>query len=103
MSSPWGDAFCGPSGLTGGFAMLLTDAVHTIETLGGVWLGLSAVAFILLGLFVEIRRRSAAVNVDARRDGLVEALPSAHSRKLDLVAKAEKRPAAKKAPASKAA
>ena len=84
--------------------MLLTDAVHTIETLGGAWLGLSAVAFILLGLFVEIRRRSAAVDVDARRDGLVEAgKPSTHSRQLDLVAKAEKRPAAKKAPARKAA
>jgi len=84
--------------------MLLTDAVHAIETLGGVWLGVSAVAFILLGLFVEIRRRSAAVDVDARRDGLAEAgKPSTHSRQLDLVAKAEKRPAAKKAPARKAA
>jgi hypothetical protein len=84
--------------------MLLTDAVHAIETLGGVWLGVSAVTFILLGLFVEIRRRSEAVDVDARRDGLVEAgKPSAHSRQLDLVAKAEKRPASKKAPARKAA
>jgi hypothetical protein len=55
------------------------------------------VAFILLGLFVEIRRK-------ARRDGLVEVHePSTHSRQLDLVAKAEKRPAAKKAPACKAA
>ena len=34
--------------------MLLTDAVHAIETVGGVCLGISAVAFILLGLFVEI-------------------------------------------------
>jgi hypothetical protein len=84
--------------------MLLTDAVHTIETLGGVWLGISAVAFILLGLFVEIRRRSAAVDVDARRDGHEAARkPSTHSRQLDLVAKAEKRPASKKAPARKAA
>lgn len=89
------DAFRGPNGLIGGFAMLLTDAVHAIETLGGVWLGVSAVAFILLGLFVEIRRKSAAVDVDAR--------PSTHSRQLDLVAKAEKRPASKKAPARKAA
>jgi hypothetical protein len=83
--------------------MLLTDAVHAIETMGGVWLGIGAVAFILLGLFVEIRRKSAAVN-DARRDGLAEARKtSAHSRQLDLVAKAEKRPASKKAPARKAA
>ena len=81
--------------------MLLTDAVHAIETVGGVWLGISAVAFILLGLFVEIRRKSAAVDVDPR---LAEASkPSTHSRQLDLVAKAEKRPAAKKAPARKAA
>ena len=33
--------------------MLLTDALHAIETVGGVWLGISAVAFILLGLFAE--------------------------------------------------
>ena len=52
--------------------MLLTDAVHAIETVGGVWLGISAIAFILLGLFVEIRRKSAAVDVDARRDGLAK-------------------------------
>jgi hypothetical protein len=84
--------------------MLLTDAVHAIETLGGVWLGVSAVAFILLGLFVEIRRKSAAVDIDATRDGLAEAQkPSTHGRQLDLVAKAEKRPASKKAPARKAA
>jgi hypothetical protein len=93
---------CDPN--IGGFAMLLTDAVHAIETMGGVWLGISAVAFILLGLFVEIRRKFAAVDVDARRDGLAEASkPSTHSRQLDLVAQAEKRPAAKKAPARKAA
>ena len=84
--------------------MLLTDAVHAIETVGGVWLGISAIAFILLGLFVEICRKSAAVDVDARRDGLAEVRdPSTHSRRLDLVAKAEKRPARRKAPASKAA
>jgi hypothetical protein len=79
--------------------MLLTDALHAIETVGGVWLGISAVAFILLGLFAEIRRKSAAVDV-----GLAEASkPSTHSRQLDLVAKAEKRPAAKKTPTRKAA
>jgi len=84
--------------------MLLTDAVHAIETVGGVWLGLGAVAFIILGLFAEIRRKSASVDVEARRDGLAEASkPSTHSRQLDLVAKAEKRPASKKAPARKAA
>ena len=93
---------CDPN--IGGFAMLLTDAVHAIEAMGGVWLGMSAVAFILLGLFVEIRRKSAAVDVDARRDGLAEASkPSTHSRQLDLVAQTEKPPAAKKAPARKAA
>jgi hypothetical protein len=92
---------CDPN--IGGFAMLLTDAVHAIEAMGGVWLGISAVAFILLGLF-EIRRKSAAVDVEARRDGLAEASkPSTHSRQLDLVAQTEKRPAAKKAPARKAA
>jgi hypothetical protein len=85
----------------GGFAMLLTDAVHAIETVGGVWLGISAVAFILLGIFVEIRRKSAAA--DARRDGLAEFRDPLTHRQLDLVAKAEKRPAAKKAPARKAA
>jgi hypothetical protein len=84
--------------------MLLTDAFHAIETVGGVWLGISAVAFILLGLFVEIRRKSAAVDVEASRDGLADASkPSTDSRQLDLVAKAEKRPASKKAPARKAA
>jgi hypothetical protein len=83
--------------------MLLTDAVHAIETVGGVWLGISAVAFILLGIFVEIRRKSAAVDVDARRDGLAELRDPSTRRQLDLVAKAEKRPAAKKAPARKAA
>jgi hypothetical protein len=84
--------------------MLLTDAVHAIETMGAVWLGISAVAFLLLGLFVEIRRKSAAVDVDAKRDGREAARkPSTHSRQLDLVAKTEKRPASKKAPARKAA
>ena len=53
--------------------MLLTDAVHAIETLVGVWLGVSAVAFILLGLFVNIRRKSAALDFEASRDGLAEA------------------------------
>src|SRR5262245_27078633 len=84
-----------------GFAMLLNDAVHAIETMGAVWLGISAVAFLLLGLFVEIRRKSAALDVDAKRDGLAEVRPSMHSRQLDLVAKTEKRPASKKAPRAK--
>lgn len=93
-----------PNGLIGGFAMLLTDAVHAIETVGGVWLGISAVAFILLGLFVEIRGKSAAVDADASREALAEFRnPSTHSRRLDLAAKAKKRPASKNAPARKAA
>ena len=88
----------------GDFAMLLTDAVHAIETVGGVWLGTSAIAFILLGLFVEIRRKSAAVDVDARRGVLAKfSDPSTHSRQLDLVAKTEKGPVSKNAPARKAA
>ena len=37
--------------------MPLVDAVHAIETVGGIWLGLSAVAFILLGIFVEISQK----------------------------------------------
>jgi hypothetical protein len=84
--------------------MLLTDAVHAIEAVGGVWLGISAVAFILLGLFVGIRQKSAVTDVDAERGGLARVGdPSARSRQLDLVAKTEKRPASKKAPARKAA
>jgi hypothetical protein len=78
--------------------MLLTDAVHAIETVGGVWLGISAVAFILLGLIVEIRRESAAVDVDARRDGLADATgPSIR------VAKTEKKAVSHKTPTRKAA
>ena len=37
--------------------MLLFDAVHAIETVGGIWLGMSAVTFILLGVFVEISQK----------------------------------------------
>ena len=70
--------------------MLLVDAVQVIETVGGVLMWMSAIAFILLGVFVEIRRKS--------RHGL----PSARRPKLDLVAKAEKKPVSK-APASKVA
>jgi hypothetical protein len=51
---------------------------------------MSAIAFILLGVFVEVRRKS--------RDEL----PSARSPQLDLVAKTEKNPASK-ASARKAA
>jgi hypothetical protein len=70
--------------------MLLVNAVHTIETVGGILLWISAIAFILLGVFVEVRRKS--------RDEL----PSARSPQLDLVAKTEKKPASK-ASARKAA
>jgi hypothetical protein len=81
--------------------MLLTDAVHAIETVGGVWLGISAVAFILLGLFVEIRRKSAAVDGDAKRDGLAPSM----GRSVQRVAKAEKekKTISHKAPTRKAA
>lgn len=78
--------------------MLLTDAVHAIETLGGVWLGISAVAFLLLGLFVGIRQESAAVDVDARREELADvAGPSVR------VARAKKKVVAHKTPTRKAA
>ena len=90
---------CDPN--IGGFAMLLTDAVHAIETVGGVWLGISAVAFILLGIFVEIRLRPSTLMQGAH--GLAEPANPLLTAGLDLVAKAEKRPAAKKAPARKAA
>ena len=70
--------------------MLLVDAVHAIETVGGILLGMSAIAFLLLGVF-EVHRKS--------RDGL---RPARHPAQLDLVSKAEKK-AVSKAPASKAA
>ncbi len=79
--------------------MLLTDALHVFETVGGVWLGISALAFILLGLFVGIRQKSAAVDVDARRDGLVDSRAPSVQR----VAKTEKRAVSHKAPTRKAA
>jgi hypothetical protein len=83
--------------------MLLTDAVHMIETVGGVWLGISAGAFILLGLFAAIRQKSAAADLEAERGGLARhGDPSARSRQLDLV-KTEKRAASKKAQTRKAA
>jgi hypothetical protein len=84
--------------------MLLTDAVHIIETVGGVWLGISAGAFILLGLFAAIHQKSAAADLEAERGGLARhGDPSARSRQLDLVAKTEKRAASKKAQTRKAA
>ena len=63
--------------------MLLVDAVHVIETVGGVLMWMSAIAFILLGIFVEIRRKS--------RDEL----SSARTPQFDLVANAEKKPVSK--------
>ena len=60
---------------------MLIDAVYAIEAVGGIWLGMSAIAFILLAIFVEIRKKSAAIDAKARRDGHV----------LDLVAKTEKK------------
>jgi hypothetical protein len=70
--------------------MLLVDAVHVIEIIGGVLMWMSAIAFILLGVFAEIRRKS--------RDKL----PSARTPQLNLVAKAERKPVSK-TPASKVA
>jgi hypothetical protein len=71
--------------------MLLVDAVHAIETVGGICLGISAVTFILLGVFVEIRRKS--------RDELA----SKRGPQLDLVAKTDKKPLSKKATSREAA
>jgi hypothetical protein len=70
--------------------MLLVDAVHVIETVGGVLMWMSAIAFILLGAFVGIRRKSG------------DKLSSARTRQLNLVAKTEKKPTSK-APARKVA
>ena len=68
--------------------MLLVDAVHAIGTVGGILLWMSAIAFILLRVFVEIRQNLAGESV--------------RSPQLDLVAKTEKKPASK-APARRAA
>ena len=55
--------------------MLLVDAVHVIETVGGALMWMSAIAFILLGVVVGIRRKSG------------DQLSSARTRQLSLVAK----------------
>jgi hypothetical protein len=78
--------------------MLLVDAVHGIETVGGIWLGMSAFAFILLVVFDAISersaKRSAKRDAEARPEGLV----------LDLRPNNEtKRALSKKSPARKAA
>jgi len=70
--------------------MLLVDAVHLIETVGGVLMWMSAIAFILLGAIVGIRRKSS------------DKIPTARRPKLDLVTKAERKPISK-APTSKVA
>ena len=70
--------------------MPLIDAVHAIETVGGVLLGISGIAFVLLGIYVEIRRKLATAEWRV-------------GPKLDLVVKTEKRPVADKVPARKAA
>ena len=73
--------------------MPLIDAVHVIEKVCGILLGMSGIAFILLGVFVKTHQKSAIAEVLKKRDG----------HKLDLVAKSEKRPTPKKTPARKAA
>jgi hypothetical protein len=70
--------------------MLLVDAVHVIETVGGALMWMSAIAFILLGVMVGIRRKSG------------DQLSSARTRQLNLVGKTEKNPVSK-APESKVA
>ena len=70
--------------------MLLVDAVHVIETVGGVLMWMSAIAFILLGAMVEIRRKSS------------NEIPFASRPKLNLVTNSERKPISK-APASKVA
>jgi hypothetical protein len=84
--------------------MLLADAVHAIETVGGILLGMSGIAFILLAIVVAIRQRSGAAEALESRDEFVEFRdPSTHGQQLSPVAKIEMRPASKKAPARKAA
>ena len=80
--------------------MLLEDAVHVIETVGGIWLGMSAIAFILLPVIEAIRKKSAEIDVTAGNEGLV----------LDLAPQTQiakttrrKRHASDKAPARRAA
>jgi hypothetical protein len=80
--------------------MLLIDAVHGIETVGGIWLGMSAIAFFLLVVFEAIRDKSAEIDATAGNEGLI----------LDLAPQTEiakktqrKRHASNKAPARKAA
>ena len=46
--------------------MLLVDAVHVIETVGGVLIWISAIAFILLGVMVGVRRKSGGKLSSAR-------------------------------------
>jgi len=70
--------------------MLLVDAEHVIETVGGVLIWMSAIAFILLGVMVGVRRKSG------------DKLSSARIRQLNLVAKTERKPVSK-APESKVA
>jgi len=73
-----------------GVPMLLVDAVHVIETVGGALMWMSAIAFILLGVMVGIRRKSG------------DQLSSARTRQLNLVAKTDKKPVSQ-APESKVA
>lgn len=73
--------------------MPLSDGVQVFETVGGVLLGTSGLAFLLLGIFLGSRQKSAVAEVVETRG----------ERKLDLVAKSDKRPLPKKAPVRKAA
>jgi hypothetical protein len=75
--------------------MLVIDAVHTFEFVFAIWLWMSAIAFILLGIFGANRESVAAADETAKSD---RSAP-----KLDLVAKTEKKPVSVKTPAHKAA
>jgi hypothetical protein len=72
--------------------MLITDLVHAFETVYGALMWTSAIAFILLVIFVG-RQKSVATEIATRRD---RSAPQ-------LVTKTEKKPATDRATTRKAA
>lgn len=91
--------------------------LETFETVGGIWLAISALAFILGAVFVKTRQgssTSAAIETMARQDVLIAAngaLPrrvdrlddlrvaSTHDHQLDHLVTAKKRPVSGETPA----
>jgi heme/copper-type cytochrome/quinol oxidase subunit 1 len=82
--------------------MLLVDAVNAIETVGGILLVMSAAAFIFLGVFVEIRRKSRSLTgAETGEQPVQSRAPYVNTRQRDVIAKTEKKPVSNKAPAPK--